>query len=84
MDLQGSSMKAQMPSASSPCPSAVLGYPIPDLAQLLPPTGLGLSPQMGAGLWITDAEHAEHLPAWEKAFCSLPPTSTPQWQHGVQ
>lgn len=56
-------MKAQMPAAGIPCPSTVLGYPVPDLVQLLPPVELGLSPQVGSGLWLTDTEHAEHLPA---------------------
>jgi len=77
-------MRAQMTAASIPSPSAVLGYPIPGLAQLLPSTGLSLSPQIGAGLCLTEAEHAAHLPAWGKAFCSLSPAFTPRQRHGAQ
>lgn len=73
MELQGSTMKAQIPAASSSCPSAVLGYPIPDLVQLLPPVGLVLSPQweLGSGLLTQSISQLEkkHF----AAFLPAPP-----------
>lgn len=77
-------MKVLVPAASGFCPLAVLRYLLPYLVQLGPPMGFGLSLQMGAGLWLTETEHAEHHPAWQKAFCSLSPASTPQQWHGAQ